>query len=90
MGAQNGDLKQGKKSARIRNGYIEMQDDKAGGIGTLSLYAGLYGSDTNGKLSIWYSSDSGVSWNLIAENIALTKTLTKYIYIRSMYPEILE
>ena len=57
-----------------------MQDDKAGGIGTLSLYAGLYGSDTNGKLSIWYSSDSGVSWNLIAENIALTKTLTKYIY----------
>lgn len=80
MGAQNGDLKQGKKSARIRNGYIEMQDDKAGGIGTLSLYAGLYGSDTNGKLSIWYSSDSGVSWNLIAENIALTKTLTKYIY----------
>ena len=35
MGAQNGDLKQGKKSARIRNGYIEMQDDKAGGIGTV-------------------------------------------------------
>ena len=57
-----GDLKIGSKSTRIKPaGAISMKSDKANGVGTLSLYAGTYGTDVATTIGIYYSSDAGTT-----------------------------
>ncbi len=76
-----GDLKIGSKSTRIKPaGAISMKSDKANGVGTLSLYAGTYGTDVATTIGIYYSSDAGTTWNTVAENVAVSNSLKEYKY----------
>ena len=61
----------GKRSVRMRNGYIEMMDDYVDGCDTLSFYAGRYGDvEKEGEscLSVYYSTDEGENWLPIVES----------------------
>ncbi|WP_321518003.1 endonuclease [uncultured Bacteroides sp.] len=81
MNGDNSDLKNGIRSARIKPaGSISMNFDKQNGIGTLSLYAGTYGTDVATTLGIYYSSDAGTTWKSVAENIGVSNTFTEYKY----------
>lgn len=75
------DLKTGTMSARIKPaGSISMNSDKANGVGTLSLYSGTYGTDAATTIGVYYSSDAGVTWNTVAENVSVSNLLKEYKY----------
>ena len=56
-----------------------MTKDHASGCDSLSFYAGMYGTDTGGSLSAYYSTDSGETWTAVVEGLALSDW-TKYGY----------
>lgn len=81
MTGDNSDLKNGTSSVRIKPaGSINMNFNKQNGVGSLSLYAGTYGTDAATTIGIYYSSDSGTTWNAVAENVAVSNSLTEYKY----------
>lgn len=68
------DQKNGSKSVRIKgDGTLIMNQDKTDGLGTLSFFAGAYGSDTGMAFNVDYSTDGGLSWLPIATKVSLTK-----------------
>ena len=80
MGSQSNDKKNGKQAPRIKGGgYIELDEDKPFGCGMLTLYAGLYGSDTGMAMTIAYSTNGGSSWVNVASNVTLG-AWTSYSY----------
>jgi hypothetical protein len=64
LGTSEDDGRNGAKSVRVRNGSVVMSFDKTNGIGSVSLYHGMYGSDsTNGVFwTLAVSRDGGVFW----------------------------
>ena len=73
-----GDKKNGLKSARIRDGFIEMEFDYPLGLSEVSFYAANYGTDTGGAVQVSYSDDGGQNWLPLADPIGLTSDLTQY------------
>ena len=66
------DNHQGERAVRLRSkGSIEMAEDYAEGCDSLSFYAGMFGNDTNARLSVYYSIDEGDTWEIVEEGIAL-------------------
>ncbi|WP_321424415.1 endonuclease [uncultured Bacteroides sp.] len=83
LGNQSGDLKKGTQSARIGKATdcsIYMNTDKQNGVGTLSFYAGTFGTDASVALGVLYSSDGGNNWISAGDNITVSNTLTEYKY----------
>lgn len=73
IGNLENDKKNDSKSVRLRNeGILEMQDAKMGGVGTLSFYAGVYGTDAVSSFSVFYNLDGG-EWIPIEEKLSLIK-----------------
>ena len=70
----------GTRSMRLRDtGYAMMTKDYAAGCDSLSFYAGMYGTDTGGSISAYYSTDSGETWTAVVEGLALN-AWTQYSY----------
>lgn len=77
------DLKRlpGATSVRIKpTGSIYMNTDKQNGVGTLSFYAGTYGTDVATTIGVYYSSNAGATWKAVAENVAVANSLKEYKY----------
>lgn len=74
LGTSPNDRKNDKKSVRIKGGgTVEMETVKNGGVGTLSFYAGLYGTDTGVKFSVYYQADDSEEWTPVATDVDLAK-----------------
>ena len=73
IGTSTTDHHYGTKSVRLRNGYIEMQEDYYEGCNTLSFYAGMYGTDSGAHLSVFYSTDEGETWEAVIENDSIAE-----------------
>jgi len=83
IGNLSGDLKNGTQSARIGKSTdcsIYMNTDKQNGVGTLSFYAGTFGTDASVALGVLYSTDGGNNWKSAGDNITLSNSLTEYKY----------
>lgn len=83
IGTIESDKKNRKKSVRVKEqGSIELLNDKQDGIGSISFYAGLYGSDKAGQFSVSYSIDGGNSWTAVlgATGVNVGTGWTKYSY----------
>ncbi len=64
LGDANGDLKNGTRSVRLRDGSVYMLFDKTGGADEFSFFyanAGFSGDD-GGKIQVQYSIDGGSNW----------------------------
>lgn len=57
-----------------------MNTDKQNGVGTLSFYAGTYGTDAATTIGVYYSSNAGATWKAVAENVAVANSLKEYKY----------
>ena len=64
LGTSDTDQKHGAKAVRVRNGSLVMMFDKTNGVGSVSLYQGMFGTDpTNGVYwTLAVSRDGGASW----------------------------
>lgn len=83
MGTDVKDLKNGNQSARLGKyvgASVSMNADKADGAGTLSFYAGTYGTDAAVTFGVYYSIDGGSNWVTVDNNVSATSTFTKYTY----------
>ena len=78
IGTTAGDKKNGLKSARIRNGHIEMNFDYPYGLVEVAFYGANFGDDTGGQVQLKYSTDEGDTWNLLGEPVSLTSQLVRY------------
>ena len=65
LGGSASDKKNGLKSARVRMGSLAMQFDKTNGVGTISLYHGMYGSESAEGVTwtLSVSKDGGATWS---------------------------
>ena len=80
LGSAGGDLRNGTQSARVRDGYIQMEFDYPDGLSELSFYASNsnFANDNGGIVQAYYSTNSGSSWNTLGEAITLGSTLDQY------------
>ena len=80
LGSQDGDKTNGSQSARIRDGYIQMNFDKSDGADLVSFYAANSGfsGDTGGQVQVSYSTDGGSNWEELGDEITLDDDLTQY------------
>ncbi len=78
IGTAANDFKNGLRSARLRardGSVLEMLEDKADGIGTISFVYRRYGSDDNQQpWAVEYSDDQGASWIQIGSDFTATAT----------------
>jgi hypothetical protein len=79
LGTTAADLKTGTKSARIRQGSVTMDFDKANGAGTITLLAGNYGADLNGQLVVSVSNGGATAFTAyVSPTTTLGSTLQTY------------
>ncbi len=80
IGTADGDRRNGTRSARIREGFIQMNFNHPGGLSEVSFYASNSGfsGDTGGIAQVSYSTDNGTSWNDLGEPIVLDDTFQQY------------
>lgn len=78
IGTLAGDKKNGSRSARIRDGFIEMRFNHPSGMSELSFYAANFSNDSGGAVQVSYSTNNGTSWETIGTPITLSSDLTKY------------
>lgn len=78
LGNSTADIKAGTQSARVRNsGRLTMQFNLSSGAGTVTVTHARYGTDGNGSWQLWYSTNSGTSYQQAGGTITTsTTTLT--------------
>lgn len=78
------DLKNGLQSVRLgkdTDSGIYMNSDRLNGAKDISFYTGTFpGKDVITTLQLSYSIDGGNKWEVIEENVPVSKTFTKYTY----------
>ena len=72
LGSGASDRKNGLQSARIRNGFIAMNFDLTGGMGTLSLSHAAYGTDGPSDWMLQASTNGGASWDAYVSPVITT------------------
>src|SRR5690606_18722835 len=78
----------GDHAARMRRtgnttgdpGYMMMVSDLTEGVGSLTLHAAMYGSESGGVLGVYYSMDAGSSWTPVAPVIYPAGMLSDYSF----------
>lgn len=75
IGTLDNDKKNGTRSARIRDGFIEMQFDKSDGAGDVSFYYASFSSDVAGVIRVLISDNGGTTWQQIGEDLTTTPAL---------------
>lgn len=79
VAAGNGgtDRKNGVRSARIRDGFIQTNFDIPNGLGSVTINHANFGSDTGGEWQLSVSNDGGSTWNAyISPTQVCTATLS--------------
>ncbi len=61
IGEDSSDVKTGHKSVRLRNGYLAMNFDLAN-VKQISIKHATYGKDANAKWQLYFSTDSGSTY----------------------------
>lgn len=76
VGTSTSDRKFDAKSVRIRNlGTLSMNFNCTGGIGHVTVYHALYGTDAASSWELYYSIDDGVTWTKSGFTIATQTTV---------------
>jgi phosphatidylserine/phosphatidylglycerophosphate/cardiolipin synthase-like enzyme len=75
IGTLDGDKKNGTRSARIRDGFIEMQFDKSDGAGDVSFYYASFGTNVAGVVRVSVSDNGGSTWQQVGEDLTTTPVL---------------
>ncbi|MCA1803721.1 MAG: phospholipase D-like domain-containing protein, partial [Rhodothermaceae bacterium] len=75
IGTLENDKKNGTRSARIRDGFIEMQFDKSDGAGDISFYYASFSSDITAVLRVSVSDNGGTTWEQVGEDLTTTPAL---------------
>ena len=74
-GSLSSDLKNGDQSVRlVSNGVITMNYDLPEGAKSLSLQYGKFGRDKQTSFQVYYSTDSGNSWNKLGGQVSVKKS----------------
>lgn len=73
LGEQAADLKAGNKSVRLRNGSISMNFNVSG-LRMIYIKHGKYGSDGNSTWQLLISTDNGLSYKQLGDDIIDTNT----------------
>jgi phosphatidylserine/phosphatidylglycerophosphate/cardiolipin synthase-like enzyme len=86
LGTAAQDRKNGTQSARIRDGYIQMNFNFPNGLSEVSFYAANSGfsGDTGGIVQVSYSTNNGTTWTPLGDPITLTSTLEQYAITASI------
>lgn len=78
VGTLDTDKKNGARSARVRNGFIQMEFDKPTGAGEISFWAANFGNDSGGTVQVSLSTDGGVTWVPRGSAFTMTSDLRQY------------
>ncbi|MFW5708313.1 MAG: phospholipase D-like domain-containing protein [Bacteroidota bacterium] len=78
IGTLASDKKNGQKSARIRDGFLQMEFDYPMGMSEVSFYAANFGTDSGGSLQVSWSDDAGETWNALGEPVSVGEELEQY------------
>ena len=76
LGQKKSDIKNGFQSARIRTGYIQMNFDLSG-VQQISIRHAKYGNDAHSKWQLYFSVDSGGTYQAIGPAITDVDTVLK-------------
>lgn len=76
LGSLVGDRYNGTQGARIRNGSISMNFDLTGGVGTVTLLHGVYGSDGNSTWQLQASTNGGSTWTAYTSSSITSSSTT--------------
>jgi endonuclease G, mitochondrial len=69
IGNSASDVKNGTKSARMRNGKLTMKFNLTSGAGTVTIQHAMFGIDGPSKWQLWYSIDDGSNWQEVDSTI---------------------
>ena len=69
IGNSASDVKNGTKSARMRNGKLTMKFNLTSGAGIVTIQHAMFGSDAPSKWQLWYSIDDGSNWQEVDSTI---------------------
>jgi endonuclease G, mitochondrial len=83
LGNLSTDRKFDTKSIRLRNsGSATMLFDKEGGVGELSIYHAIFGSDGPSSWQLWMSLDGGYTWQMVGNTVTTSSVaLTKQVFV---------
>ena len=82
IGNSASDVKNGTKSARLRNGKLTMKFNLTSGAGIVTVQHAMFGIDGPSRWQLWYSVDDGSNWQqvdttrLANTNVLQTATFT--------------
>ncbi|MEO2062883.1 MAG: DNA/RNA non-specific endonuclease [Christiangramia sp.] len=75
VGSLSGDAKNGSKSVRIQNsGSVTMNFDLTEGATSFSVSYAKYNRDRQTSFQVYYSTDSGASWNQLGRQVSVKKS----------------
>jgi endonuclease G, mitochondrial len=76
IGNSASDVKNGTKSARMRNGKLTMKFNLTSGAGIVTVQHAMFGIDGPSRWQLWYSIDDGSNWQQVdTTRIANTNVL---------------
>jgi endonuclease G, mitochondrial len=75
IGTTTSDAKTGSRSVRLQgSGFAEMQFNKTGGAGTVTIKHAKFGADANTSWALFCSNNNGTSWNQIGSTVNTAST----------------
>jgi len=75
LGTSSSDRKNGAQSARVTStGKLTMNFDKTGGAGIVTLYHGIFGSDSSATWELYYSTNQGSTWTKAGSTVTTSST----------------
>ncbi len=77
-GDSNANGEQSVRFGKNTDSYIEMTEDKLLGAGTVSFVAAKWGSDTDAKIDVQYSTDGGGTWAVAGSVDVTLSALNKF------------
>lgn len=73
IGTSSSDYHNGRASARVRNGKMTMQFNLTTGAGKITILHASYGLDSACTWQLWYSTNSGNSWQQTGPTVVSSK-----------------
>lgn len=74
---------EGKQSLRFgktATSYVELDEDRSAGIGTVSFYAAMWSNDGNVSFTVSCSTDGGTTWKSVGTGSVTSSAYNKYTF----------
>ena len=71
---------QSVRFGKTASSYLELDEDRAAGIGTVSFYAALWNKDGDAGFTVSCSTDGGTTWKGIGTGSVTSTAYTKYTF----------